>query len=56
MGKENYKFEYDENGIRVMVDTKTGEKIPINELIDQAILEGKLITMEQAMLNKNQKE
>lgn len=51
-----FKFETDEKGVRVMIDTQTGKRTPVNEVVENAAKEGKLITPEQAMWNKHQKE
>lgn len=56
MADNPYRFETDENGVRVMVDTRTGKKTPVNEIVDRAAKEGKLVTMDQAMANKRKKK
>lgn len=53
MANVPYRFETDENGVRVMVDLKTGKKTPVDEIVERAAAEGKLVTMEQAMANEH---
>lgn len=55
MANVPYRFETDENGVRVMIDTRTGKKTPVDEVVDRAVKEGKLVTPEQAMANKHKK-
>ena len=52
----NYFYETDKNGTRMRVDKKTGEKIPVDDIVNQAITEGKLKTMEQQMADKHAKQ
>lgn len=56
MANAPYKFDYDENGVRVMIDTKTGKKTPVNEIVERAAAEGRLVTPEQAMANEHNKK
>ena len=56
-GKEkSYYFDWDENGVRVMIDRKTGKKTPVDEVVNRAAEEGKLVTMEQAMANEHKRK
>ena len=56
MADKPYRFETDENGVRVMIDTKTGKKTPVNEIVERAAKEGRLVTMDQAMANEHKKK
>ena len=56
MTDKPYRFETDENGVRVMIDTKTGKKTPVNEIVERAAKEGRLVTMDQAMANEHKKK
>lgn len=56
MAEKPYYFETDENGVRVMVDRETGEKTPVNDIIDQALADGSLKTMEQQMADEHAKK
>lgn len=53
MADKGYHFEWDENGVRVEVDHKTGKRTPVDELVRQATEQGDLVTMEQAMANEH---
>ncbi|MBQ3064997.1 MAG: hypothetical protein IJC98_02040 [Clostridia bacterium] len=55
MANTPYKIETDENGVRVIVDTRTGKKTPVNEVVERGAKEGRLVTMEQAMANEHKK-
>ena len=39
-----------------MIDTKTGKKTPVNEIVERAAKEGRLVTMDQAMANEHKKK
>lgn len=56
MKQKPYYFDWDENGVRVMIDRKTGKKTPVNEIVNRAAEEGRLVTMEQAMANERKKK
>lgn len=56
MKEKPYYFDWDKNGIRVMIDRKTGKKTPVSEIVRSAAKEGRLITMEQAMANESKKK
>ena len=53
MAEKPYYFDWDENGVRVMVDRKTGKMTPVNEIVSNATEEGRLTTMDQAMANEH---
>jgi hypothetical protein len=56
MKDKPYYFETDENGVRVMVDKKTGKKTPVNDIVNRAAAEGRLKTMEQQMAEERAKK
>lgn len=56
MKQKPYYFDWDENGVRVMIDRKTGKKTPVNEIVNRAAEEGRLVTMEQEMANERKKK
>ena len=56
MKEKPYYFDWDENGVRVRIDRKTGKKTPVNEIVNRAAADGKLVTMEQAMANERKKK
>jgi len=56
MAEKPYYFDWDENGVRVMIDRKTGKKTPVNDIVNRAAEEGRLVTMEQAMANEHRRK
>lgn len=56
MAEKPYYFDWDENGVRVMIDRKTGKKTPVNDIVNRAAEEGSLVTMEQAMANEHRRK
>lgn len=54
MSTKPYYFDWD-NGVRVMIDRKTGKKTSVNDIVRNAERAGKLVTMEQAIANETKK-
>ena len=50
MSTKPYYFDW-HNGVRVMIDRKTGKKTPVNEIVTNAARSGALVTMDQAIQN-----
>lgn len=54
MSTKPYYFDW-HNGVRVMIDRKTGKKTPVNDIVTNAARSGALVTMDQAMANETKK-